>query len=364
MSSPSAKSGIYSIRDPMDESADSHYPPARILLNSNESAFGPSEGAIAAAKSASEHLERYYEDPKSVLAPAIAQRFGLNTQKITVGNGSDDLLARLFRAYVDTGDEVVRSINGYPKAANYAYANNAIPVGAPDTDFRPNVESLLSAVTEKTKVVYLANPENPAGTYLAANEVRALHGALPEHVLLILDGAYEEYVNATDHEAGHVLVDESSNIVMTRTFSKVFGLAGARLGWLYAPEAIVNVVDRIGITFPIASPTVAAGLAALEDEDHSAFVVKETIRLRSEVSDSLIALGLMVYPSQTNFVLIEFPPNGPSADQAYAALREQGIVLRRFSAKAFENCIRFSIGLADDTKVAVDALTQLIQSHH
>ena len=347
----------------MDDCNDDDLPPARILLNSNESAFGPSEKAKSAAKVASEHLERYYEDPTGVLAPAIGQRFGLNSSKITVGNGSDDLLARLFRAYVNSGDEIVRSVNGYPKAANYAYANNAVPVSAPDVAFRPNVKAMLASVTEKTKVVYLANPENPAGTCLSGEDIRELHSRLPEHVLLILDCAYEEYASAPDYESGHVLVDEFDNVVMTRTFSKAFGLAGARLGWLYAPEAIIDVVDKIGVTFPIASPSVAAGLAALEDRDHTEYVVNETIRLRSELTGSLRELGLVVYPCQTNFVLIEFPATGPSAKQAYSALREQGIVLRRFSAKAFANCVRFTIGLAPDTEAAAKALEHFVRSH-
>ena len=363
MSRPSAKAGIFSIRDPMDDCTEDDFPPAKILLNSNESAFGPGDKAISAAKLASEHLERYYEDPTGVLAPAIGHRFGLNSNKIAIGNGSDDLLARLFRAYVNSGDEVVRSVNGYAKAANYAYANNAVPVSAPDIEFRPNVKALLASVTDKTKVVYLANPENPAGTWLSGEEVRTLHGGLPEHVLLILDGAYEEYANAPDYESGHVLVDEFDNVVMTRTFSKAFGLAGARLGWLYAPESIIDVINRIGITFPLASPSVAAGLAALEDRDHVDFVIKETIRLRSELTGFLRDLGLTVYPSQANFVLIGFPVTGPSAKQAYLALREQGIVLRRFSAKAFANCVRLSIGLAPDTKVAAETLAHFVRSH-
>ena len=197
-------------------------------------------------------------------------------------------------------------------------------------------------------MVYVANPENPAGTYSSGAEIRRLHQALPGNVVLVLDCAYEEYVDATDYEAGHLLAQEADNVVVTRTFSKIYGLAGARVGWMYASREIVDMVSRIGLTFPVASVSVAAALAALADEAHIKQVYQINRRLRACFSDNMRNLGLKVYPSQTNFVLLEFEPGDQCAAACADYLSQQGIAVRRFAAPAYENCIRVTIGFEAD----------------
>jgi histidinol-phosphate aminotransferase len=344
MSQLRPKQGIQNIKPHMLSAASDDYPPASILLNSNESAFGPSPVAIAAASAAVTGIERYLENPAALLA-----------------NGSDDLLARLARIYLESGSEMIRSCNGYLKTPNYAYANNATPISVDDDDLTPSVDAMLAAVTSNTRMVYLANPENPAGTYLPGSEIRRLHESLPEHVLLVLDCAYEEYVDAADYEAAQLLAGSADNVVMTRTFSKIYGLAGARVGWMYGSGEIIDMVNRIGLTFPVASPSLQAAVAALDDVSHQTRVYQINRRLRASFSAAMGALGLRVYPSQTNFVLLSFANSQRRAADCDHYLRKRGIATRRFAAAAFIDCIRVTIGHEADMLAAEDAIKHFME---
>ncbi len=258
--------------------------------------------------------------------------------------------------------EMIRSRNGYLKTPNYAYANNATPISVDDVEFTTSVDAVLAAVNDNTRMVYIANPDNPAGTWLADSEIRRLHAALPGQVLLVLDCAYAEYADADDYDTGFDLARESDNVVITRTFSKIYGLAGARVGWLYAHPDIVDLVSRIGLTFPVASSSVAAALAALGDEAHLARVFESNRRLRDQFMTRMLELGLRVYPSQTNFLLVEFEPGEHSAARCAAALAQQGISVRRFASPAFENCIRVTIGFETDMNLAADRIAAFLDS--
>ncbi|MDX1575440.1 MAG: histidinol-phosphate transaminase, partial [Kiloniellales bacterium] len=238
------------------------------LLASNECALGPSPRAVEAAHAAMTEGHLYPETAHHQLAAAIAARFGLEPDRIAYGAGSDALLARLARAYLRPGDELIYPARGYQKFPKYALTESARPVPVADRDLLADVDAILAAVTPRTRIVMLANPDNPSGRHLAGSEVRRLHAGLPDNVLLVLDSAYAEYVGADDYEPPHRLIDEAANVAMTRTFSKIFGLAGARLGWLYGPPGIVEAVRRVGATYPIANASAAAGIAALEDEAH------------------------------------------------------------------------------------------------
>jgi histidinol-phosphate aminotransferase len=356
-----AKPGIEKIKPHMVTGDQQDVPPVWALLNSNESGHGPSPRARAAAIAAVSGLERYLENPDQILAPAIACYFGLDARRITIGQGSDDLLARLARAYLGPNTELVRSANGYLKVPNYAYANDADVVSVPDIDFKPSVDGMIDALTDKTRIVYLANPENPAGTYLSGQDVRRLHTALPENALLVIDAAYEEYVDAADYEPAHLLVEEAQNVVMCRTFSKIFGLAGARVGWLYGPDDVIDTVRRIGVTFPAASTSVAAAVAALEDREHTEMVFSETRKNRNWLSEQLSDLGLAVVPSQGNFILVHFPETGKSATAADHALQQAGIAVRRFNAPAYRNSIRITIGHPEQMQAAVRCISEFLR---
>lgn len=360
MSVPLAKHNIQHIKAHMIADSDPDLPPVSIALNSNESAFGPSQRAINAAKAATSGLERYLENPANVLAPAIAERFGLDTSRIAIGHGSDDLLARIARAYLGPGTELLRSANGYPKTPNYAHANDATPVAVPDQAFRASVDNILDAVTERTRVVYLANPENPAGSHLGGADIRRLHAGLPDHVLLVLDCAYEDYVDAEDYEPGHCLVEDANNVVMVRTFSKIFGLAGARVGWLYGPKHVVDTVSRIALTFPLSSPSVAAAISALQDGAHFDWVREQNKANRTRLSAMLSGFSLEVYPSQANFVLTDFRGLTISAETAAAHLRGRGISIRRLALPAYRTCIRITVGTGPELATLEKALSEIL----
>ncbi|MYK33028.1 MAG: aminotransferase class I/II-fold pyridoxal phosphate-dependent enzyme, partial [Boseongicola sp. SB0670_bin_30] len=292
------------------------------------------------------------------LALAIAGFHELEPDSLVVGQGADDLLSRLFRAFLGQGDQLVRTANGYLKVPNYAHANGGEVVSVEDDDLTPSVDGMIAAVTERTRVVYLANPENPAGTYLPGNEVERLHAALPDDVLLILDCAYAEYAWADDYDSGQDLVARSSNVVVCRTFSKIYGLAGARVGWAHGPEDLVEAVRRIGLTFPMAGPSVAAAMAALEDQAHVAFVRRENRALLERFCAQLSRLDVECVPSQTNFVLVRMP--GPDeSEAAVRALAEKGIRVRRMNSPAYANCFRVSIGLLHE----MDATARTLERH-
>lgn len=362
MSELRPKQGIQQIKPHMLSAGSDDYPPASIFLNSNESAFGPGPHVRQAAIAACADIERYLENPARLLGAALARHHALDAARIAIGNGSDDLLTRLARVYLDPGSEMIRSRNGYLKAPNYAYANNALPVAVDDVDFTPSVDAMLAAVTANTRMVYLANPENPAGAYLPGSEIRRLHRALPAEVLLVLDCAYEEYVDAPDYEAAHLLAGSAANVVMTRTFSKIHGLAGARVGWMYGAEEIIDMVTRIGLTFPVASSSVYAAIAALDDVDHRQRVYALNRELRGWFSTEMASLGLRVYPSQANFVLLGFGGSGHGAAACDDYLRRHGIAIRRFASPAYADCIRVTIGQRADMQVARDAIARFLQT--
>src|SRR5499425_2947423 len=295
-------------------------------LSSNETPLGPSPNAIAAYRAVGEHLEDYPDGSASTLREAIGAAFGLDPDRIVCGAGSDDLLNLLARAYLGDGDEAIYTTHGFLVYPIAAMGTGAKAVAVQETKFTANVDAILKAVTPRTKLVFLANPNNPTGTYLPFDEVKRLHRGLPGRVLLVLDAAYAEYVRRNDYEAGIELVATSDNVVMCRTFSKVHGLAAVRLGWLYGPAYVVDAVNRVRGPFNVSAPASAAGMAAIQDADHVARSVAHNEKWRAWLTVEIGKLGLDVTPSVANFILIHFPQaNGRSAVAADKVLTSRGV---------------------------------------
>jgi histidinol-phosphate aminotransferase len=334
-----------------------------IKLSSNETPLGPSAKAIAAFKAASDSLERYPDPSASGLRKAIAGLYGLDPDRIVCGAGSDELISLLVHAYVGAGDETLFPEYGFLMYRIATLANGGVPVTAPETNYRTDVDALLARVTAKTKLVFLANPNNPTGTYIPFEEVRRLHAGLPKHVLLVLDAAYAEYVRRNDYEAGIELVGSSENVVMMRTFSKIHGLAALRLGWMYGPAHVVDVLHRVRGPFNVNAPAMAAGIAAIEDRAHHEASIAHNDTWLPWTSAELEKAGLKVTPSVGNFILIHFPTGGTkTAAAADAFLRSKGIILRAVGAYQLPNCLRMTIGTESDNRAVVAALSTFMRA--
>ncbi|NBJ09648.1 histidinol-phosphate transaminase [Microvirga arsenatis] len=333
-------------------------------LSSNETPLGPSPKAAEAIRSF-EHLELYPDGAATKLREAIASRYGLDPNRIVCGAGSDELLSLLTNAYVGPGDEGIFTEHGFLVYRIAIQAAGGTPVVAPEKNLRTDVDAILQRVTDRTKIVFLANPNNPTGTYIPFDEVKRLHASLPPHVLLVLDAAYAEYVRRNDYESGLELVATSENVVMTRTFSKIYGLANLRLGWMVAPPHIVDAVNRIRGPFNVSGPAMAAGIAAIQDEAHVARAVEHNERWLAWLTREIEALGLTVTPSVANFLLVHFPSEpGRTAKDADAFLTSRGLILRQVAAYGLPDALRLTVGSEEANGLVVQALRDFMGSRN
>ena len=335
---------------------------ARVIkLSSNESALGPSPRAVEAYEAAAAKLHRYPDGACSRLREALAAREGLEPDRIVCGNGSDELISLLTRAYAGPGDQVLFSERGFVMYRLSAMAAGAEPVAAPERDDTAQVDALLERVSAATRLLYLANPNNPTGTYLPASELGRLHGGLPSEVLLVIDAAYAEFLSRNDYVAGAELVEGAENVVMLRTFSKIYGLAGVRLGWAYCSRPVADVLNRVRGPYNVTAPAQAAGLAALADVAHI-----DAARAHNDVwlawlTEQVRATGLEVVPSVANFILVRFPVDGVhGADQANAYLSERGIFARAMGIYGLPDCLRVTVGLEDENRAFAGALAEFM----
>jgi histidinol-phosphate aminotransferase len=330
-------------------------------LSSNETPLGPSPRAVAAYEEVGAHLEEYPDGSASDLREAIGRAFGLDPDRIVCGAGSDDLLNLLARAYLADGDEAIHTRHGFLVYPIATLGAGARPVEVPETDYTADVDAILRAVTDKTKIVFLANPNNPTGTCLSFDEVKRLHRGLPPHVLFVIDAAYSEYVRRNDYESGIELVATNDNVVMTRTFSKIHGLAALRLGWMFGPAHVVDAVNRIRGPFNVNSAAIAAGIAAIEDVEHQEKSREHNTRWLGWLYQEIGKLGLKVTPSVANFLLIHFPETkGRTAKDADAFLTARGLILRQVGAYKLPNALRMTVGSEEANRLVVAALKEFL----
>jgi histidinol-phosphate aminotransferase len=326
-------------------------------LSSNETPLGASPKAIAAYGAVGTHLEDYPDGASTELREAIGRAYGLDPGRIVCGAGSDDLLNLLARAYLQDGDEAIHTTHGFLVYPIATLGAGATPVVAEETEYTASVDAILAKVTPRTKMVFLANPNNPTGTYIPFDEVKRLHAGLPRHVLLVVDAAYAEYVRRNDYESGIELVATSENVVMTRTFSKIYGLAGLRLGWLYAPAHVADALNRIRGPFNVGAPSIAAGVAAIADAAHVEQARQHNEKWLAWTTEEIRKLGLTVTPSVGNFILIHFPETkGKTAAEADALLTSRGVVMRAVRAYGLPNALRMTIGTEEANRLVVEGL--------
>jgi histidinol-phosphate aminotransferase len=333
-----------------------------IKLSSNESALGPSPMAIRVQQACAADAHRYPDGAAQALRSALAEFYWLDPARIVCGNGSDELIGLLVRAYAGPGDEVLYSRHGFMMYAISARSVGATPVAAPETNLTADVDALLAAVTERTKLVFLTNPSNPTGTYLSAAEVRRLHAGLPAHVVLAIDAAYAEFVLAEDYEPGIELVRAFENVVMLRTFSKLYALADLRVGWAFGSPGIIDALNRLRAPFNVGSIAQTAAVAALHDGVHNRKCLNHNLEWREWSAAAFSALGLGVVPSQGNFLLVRFP-DAPTrnADAAFEFLKTRGIIVRKMGGYHLPEYLRITIGTGEEMQITAAALGDFLK---
>lgn len=362
MASPTPRPGILSIEPYVGGKSALPGQAKPIKLSSNEGALGPSPRALEAMRKAGETMHRYPEGGSTELRAAIARRFGLNAERIVCGAGSDELIALLCRAYAGPGDEILYSQYGFVMYPIATYGVGATPVAAPETEYRTDVDALLAKANERTKICFVANPNNPTGTYITATELKRLRDGLPAHTLLVVDAAYSEYVSRNDYSNGVDLVEARDDVVMLRTFSKIFAMGGMRLGWSYSSAPVADVLNRLRGPFNVAAATQAAGIAALED-----LAFADQSRAHNDIwlpwfSEELKKLGLEVAPSVGNFVLVGFPSAGAkTASAANAFLNGRAIIPRALANYGLPNHLRITIGTEAELRAVIAALTDFLR---
>jgi histidinol-phosphate aminotransferase len=336
---------------------------ARVFkLSSNESPLGPSPKAMEAFRASAEKLYAYPDGSSSHLKEAIGEVHGLRPDQILCGNSSDELLHLIALTFCGPGDEVLMCEHGFLAYPIVARAAGATPVKAAEVNLTAHVDTLLRTVTPRTRVLFLANPNNPTGSYLPSAEVRRLHRGLPGNVLLVLDAAYAEYVRQADYESGLELAHEQPNVVMTRTFSKIYALAGLRIGWMTGPAAILDAINRIRGPFNVSIPSQAAGAAAMRDRAHVEASYQHNARWLPWLTERVRALGLTVTPSIGNFILIAFPKDGPhTAQAADAFLMSRGLILRGVGNYGLPHCLRLSVGTEEANHLVIEALAEFMK---
>lgn len=331
-----------------------NYPGEVLKLSANENPRGCSVKALEAAAAALQRLHRYPDGGAYALRAAIEHVVGFKASQVVCGAGSDDVLALAVQAYAAPGDEVLCSEHGFALYPVLARSAGALPVAVPESALTANVAELLASVTPRTKVVFLANPNNPTGTYLTRTELARLHAGLPGNVLLVVDGAYAEYADAPDFCDGRSLIaDGAGNVLLTRTFSKVYGLAALRVGYAYAAPAVADVLNKIRGPFNVNSIGAAAAIAALHDTAYTAACVAETLSERERLRAALAAAGYKSLPSQGNFLCVHF---GERVDEVDNRLRSRGILVRRLKAYKMPEYLRITVGTPEQNTRLLNAL--------
>ncbi|MEX0340133.1 MAG: histidinol-phosphate transaminase [Arenibacterium sp.] len=312
-----------------------------IKLSSNENPFGPSPAAVSALRNAAGEMHRYPSMDHAGLRAAIAETQGLEAEKIICGVGSGEILKMIADAYAGPGDEILFTEHGFSMYPIYAHACGATPVQVKERDRVTDVDALLAGCTDKTRIVYIANPNNPTGTMIGTGELARLADGIPEKALLVLDGAYAEYVEGYD--AGASLVRERDNVVMTRTFSKLYGLGGLRVGWGYGPQAIIDVLYRIRGPFNLSAPALAAAEAAIRDTEYVERCRSENARWRTWLAESLAEIGVPSDTSCANFILARFG-SVSEAEACDAYLKSQGLIVRPVAGYNLAEALRITVG--------------------
>jgi histidinol-phosphate aminotransferase len=358
---PSPKPGILDITPYVGGRAAVAGVKNAIKLSSNETPLGPSAKTVEALAKASHDIHLYPEGSAKILREAIGEVHGLDPARIVCsGDGSDAILTMLANAYLRAGDEVLFSEHDFIVYRIATLANSAKPIEIADPHLCFDVDGALRLMSDKTRILFIANPNNPTGSYISHQQMRRLHAGLPEQALLVIDAAYSEYVRKNDYEAGIEMVSNYPNVVMTRTFSKVYGLAGMRIGWTYAPTSVCDVLNRIRGPFNVSMMQQHTAAAAVRDRAHVERSIVHNDQWKAYLTEEIRELGLTVNESVANFVLIQFPKGKKSAAEADAFLSAKGLILRAVGNYGLPDALRLTVGTAEANQRVVGALREFM----
>ncbi len=335
-----------------------------IKLSSNESPFGPSKKAMIAYEKSSKKLSRYPELTADSLHRALSEKHKLNVDQIISGTGSDEILIFTFLAFCSPGDEVIHAKHGfemYPIIAKYAGAESIL---ASETNYKINLKSVIDKITESTKIICIANPNNPTGTYLNKTELKNFLDTVPKNIVVILDTAYAELADADDYDHSFSIVNDYENVLITRTFSKAYSLAGLRLGWGYGSKSLINIIKKIRPPFNLPPGAIAAGISALDDDEHLQKIVKHNSQIKSWYIDELNQLGFEAYETQANFVFVIIPEQkNQNASLINDFLLQNGIAVRYLASYGLKNAIRITLGTNEELKKSIIILKEFISNN-
>lgn len=326
-----------------------------IKLSSNENPLGPSAKALAAYQVEASHMHRYPSESHAALRELISQTYSLDEARVIMGCGSDEIISFLCRAFAGEGDEVLYTEHGFGMYEISARLSGATPVSVPENNRVTDVDALLEACNENTRLIFLANPNNPTGTMTPDAEIARLADNMPDGCLLVLDGAYAEYVYGFD--GGAAFVEARDNVVMTRTFSKIFGLGGLRIGWGYGPASVIEVLNRLRGPFNVSAPALAAAKAALEDVGYTEHCRAENEKWRGWLAAELGKIDIQSDPSFANFILARFS-SAEEAQAANAHLQANGLIVRMVANYNLPQALRITIGDEASCRQVVAALTE------
>tara|TARA_Y100000590_G_scaffold59165_1_gene62743 strand:- start:7565 stop:8914 length:1350 start_codon:yes stop_codon:yes gene_type:complete len=332
-----------------------------IKLSSNESPFGPSQKAIEAYEKTSTKLSRYPELTAETLQLEIAKKFNIDSNRIICGTGSDEVLIFSALSFCSPGDEIIHAKHGfemYPIITKYVGAESVL---ATEDDYKINPSSIVDKINESTKLIFIANPNNPTSTYLNKNELEILLKKIPKNIVVVIDAAYAEFVDATDYDKSFDLTEKYENLLITRTFSKAYSLAGLRLGWGYGSKKLINIMKKVRPPFNITPGAIAAGIAALNDQNHLNEAVEHNTKIKSWFINEINKMGLKAYDTQTNFVFIIIPENvKENASTIYDHLLSKGIAVRYLLSYGLPDAIRITLGKKEELKKTIQVLSEFL----
>jgi histidinol-phosphate aminotransferase len=358
---PTPKPGILDISPYVPGKAKAEGFEHPVKLSSNENILGCSPAAKAAFAAAAERLNLYPDGRAGALRAAVAQRYGLEPERLVFGCGTDEIFQLINQTYLQPGDNIIQGEYGFGAYAIGARACGGEVRYAAEPNLRIDVEAMLACVDERTRIVFIANPANPTGTWITAEEVARLHEGLPSTVMLVLDGAYAEFNRDPRFDDGLDLARGAANVIVTHTFSKLHGLAALRVGWAYAPIEAADAIDRIRLPFNTSIAGQDAAIAALADADFQAQSIELVERWRPWLAQQLGGLGLETTPSAANFVLVHFPPApGRTAPEAEAFLASRGYIVRGVSSYGLSEHLRINVGLEEHNRAVVAILAEFM----